>query len=150
MHISNPAAPNLTHIFDELNKLGYIKLSHTIPPLEELKRRAYCKWHNSFSHATNDCNVFRRQIQSAVNEGRLVVPQIQIDNNHFPVHAVELQNLKVLIWPSQTESTKGKNVVIGEPRSEQKKKSLEASSKNSTLGGHDQKKGAGSVLTGQD
>jgi hypothetical protein len=30
--------------------------------MEELKRRAYCKWHNSFSHATNDCNVFRRQI----------------------------------------------------------------------------------------
>jgi len=56
-------------IFDELNRLGCIKLSHTILPLEELKRHVYCKWHNSFSHATNDCNVFRRQIQSAVNEG---------------------------------------------------------------------------------
>ena len=55
-------------IFDELNKLGYIKLSHAITPLEELKRHAYCKWHNSFSHATNNCNVFRRQIQSAINE----------------------------------------------------------------------------------
>ena len=104
-------------IFDELNKLGHIKLSHAIPPLEELKRRAYCKWHNSFSHGTNDCNVFRRQIQSAVNEGRLVVPQMQIDNNHFHVHTVDLQNTKVLIRPSQAESTKGKNVVIGEPRS---------------------------------
>ena len=61
-------------IFDELNKLGYIKLSHAVPLLEELKRHAYCKWHNSFSHATNDCNMFRRQIQSAINEGRLVVP----------------------------------------------------------------------------
>ena len=30
-------------IFDELNRLGYIKLSHVIPPLEELKRHAYCK-----------------------------------------------------------------------------------------------------------
>ena len=30
-------------IFDELNKLGYIKLSHAIPSLEELKRHAYCK-----------------------------------------------------------------------------------------------------------
>ena len=124
-------------IFDELNKLGYIKLSHAVPPLEELKRHAYCKWHNSFSHATNDCNVFRRQIQSAVNEGRLVVPQMQIDNNPFPVHTVEFQNPKVLIRPSQAESTKGNNVVIGEPRSEQKKKSLEASSKNSTLGGQE-------------
>ena len=75
---------------------------------------------------------------------------MQIDNNPFPVHTVELQNPKVLIRPNQDESTKGKNMVIGEPRFEQMKKSLEASSKNSTLGGHDQKKGAGSVLTGQD
>jgi hypothetical protein len=45
-------------IFDELLKNGNIKLTHTIPPMEELKRHAFCKWHNSFSHATNDCNVF--------------------------------------------------------------------------------------------
>jgi hypothetical protein len=44
-------------IFNELHKGGYIKLSHTLSPLEELKRRVYCKWHNSYSHATNDCNV---------------------------------------------------------------------------------------------
>ena len=54
--------------FDELLRSGNIKLSHTIPPLEELKRRAYCKWHNS-SYATNDCNIFRQHIQSLVNEG---------------------------------------------------------------------------------
>jgi hypothetical protein len=41
-------------IFDELHKNGNIKLTHTIPPIDELKRHAYCKWHNSFSHATND------------------------------------------------------------------------------------------------
>ena len=74
---------------------------------------------------------------------------MQIDNNPFPMHTVDFQNPKVLIWPNQDESTKGKNVVIGEPRSEQKKKSLEASSKSSTLGGQDQKKGARSVQTGQ-
>jgi len=56
-------------IFDELLKNGNIRLSHAIPSAEELKRHAYCKWHNSFSHATNDCNVFRRQVQSAVDEG---------------------------------------------------------------------------------
>ena len=28
-------------IIDELYKNGYIKMSHVIPPLEELKRRAY-------------------------------------------------------------------------------------------------------------
>jgi hypothetical protein len=50
-------------IFDELLCLGQIKITHVIPPLEKLKRRAYCKFHNSHSHATNDCNVFRRQVQ---------------------------------------------------------------------------------------
>jgi hypothetical protein len=54
-------------IFDELLKNGNIKLTHNIPPIDELKRRAYCKWHNSFSHATHDCNVFCRQVQSAIN-----------------------------------------------------------------------------------
>ena len=43
-------------------------MSHAIPSLEELKHHAYCKWHNSTSHATNDCNVFRRQVQSAIND----------------------------------------------------------------------------------
>ena len=47
-------------IFDELLLLGHLEVTHIIPPLEELKRRAYCKFHNSSSHATNDCNVFRR------------------------------------------------------------------------------------------
>ena len=47
-------------IFDELLKFGYIRINYTLPSADELKRRAYCKYHNSFSHATNDCNVFRR------------------------------------------------------------------------------------------
>jgi hypothetical protein len=48
-------------IFDELLKNGNIKINHTVPSAaDELKRHAYCKWHNSFSHATNYCNVFRR------------------------------------------------------------------------------------------
>jgi hypothetical protein len=47
-------------IFDELLKNGNIKINHIVPSVDELKRRAYCKWHNSFSHSTNDCNVFRR------------------------------------------------------------------------------------------
>jgi hypothetical protein len=46
-------------IFDELLKNGKIKIDYTIPPTDELKHHAYCEWHNSFSHATNDCNVFR-------------------------------------------------------------------------------------------
>jgi hypothetical protein len=46
-------------ICDELHKARCIKMPHTIPPLDELKQKAYCRWHNSFCHATNDCNIFR-------------------------------------------------------------------------------------------
>jgi hypothetical protein len=56
-------------IFDELLKNGSIKINHIVPSVDELKRHAYYKWHNSFSHVTNNYNVFRRQIQSAINEG---------------------------------------------------------------------------------
>jgi hypothetical protein len=52
-------------------KSGNIKMTHNIPPVYELKRKAYYKWHNHFSHATNDCNVFHQRIQSAINEGQL-------------------------------------------------------------------------------
>ena len=80
----------------------------------ELKRHGYWKWYNSFSHATNDCNVFHTQIQLAINEGRLVLYHMQIDQNSFPVHTVELQNPKVLFWPNQAESTKRKNIIFDE------------------------------------
>ena len=132
-------------IFDELYKNGYIKMSHVIPPLEELKRRVYCKFHNTFSHATNDCNVLRRQIQSAVNEGRIIVPQMKVDQNPFPAHThvLELSNPNILIRPNQAESTKRKNIIIGEERSEPSKshqetpakKVSEDSLKNSARGG---------------
>ena len=95
-------------IFDELIRSGNIKLSHVIPPLEELKRHAYCKWHNSFSHTTNDCNVFCRRVQSAVNEGRLEMHEIQVDKLSSPVHTIDLDNAKVLIRPEQAEGAKGK------------------------------------------
>ena len=75
-------------IFDELTKLGKIKFSHTIPSTDELKRRAYCKLQNTFSQATNDCNVLHRQIQSATNEGQLVVPAMQVNQNPFSVHTL--------------------------------------------------------------
>jgi hypothetical protein len=60
-------------IFDLLLQQGQIKLSqfHTIPYAEELKRMKYCKWNNATSHDTNDCKIFRQQIQSAIQQGRL-------------------------------------------------------------------------------
>ena len=108
-------------IFDAMLKDKYIRLSHTIPPFEELKRRAYCKFHNSFSHATNDCNVFRRQIQSAINDGRLSFADMQIDKQPFPLNTLELHGKKVLIRHEVGVSACENNVVVGDPRNSKEK-----------------------------
>ena len=100
-------------IFDELLKNGNIKIDYIVPPADELKRRAYCKWHNSFSHATNDCNVFRRQIQSAINEGRL---KFQEDTEPFPMNVIDFNGKKVLIRPNTADKGKDKEVIIGNAR----------------------------------
>jgi hypothetical protein len=101
--------PKCDSIFDYILQEKQIKLAsnQVIPSSEQLKKYAYCKWHNSYSHATNNCNVFHRQVQSAINKGQLKFvesPQMKFDGK------------KVLVQPSQAESTKGKEVVIGEER----------------------------------
>ena len=53
-------------------------------------------------------------------KGRLVIPAMQIDQNPFPVHTLELTNPQVLIWQNQAESAKEKNVIICEERTEEK------------------------------
>jgi len=60
-------------IFDFLLQEGQIKLSpnHVIPSAEELKKMKYCKRHNATSHNTNECKVFRQQLQSAIESGRI-------------------------------------------------------------------------------
>jgi hypothetical protein len=103
-------------IFDELLKNGNIKINRSVPSTDELKRRAYCKWHNSFSHATNDCNVFRRQIQSAINEGRLKFQEMQVDTEPFPMNMIDFKGKNVLIRPNTADKEKGKEVIIGNTR----------------------------------
>ena len=60
---------------------------------------------------------------------------------------LELNNPKVLVRPSQAESTKGKNVVIGDERPE-KKLTLQTSQGAKILGGQDKKKKADNKSTG--
>ena len=105
-------------IFDELLKSGKIKITHAIPSADELKKRAYCKWHNSFSHSTNDCTVFRRQVQSAVNERQLSFPEMQVDKQPLlaGTYTLELSGKKVLTRPEVADMEKMENLVIGNPR----------------------------------
>jgi hypothetical protein len=62
------------------------------PTAQELKGRSYCKWHDSFTHSTSGCKELRRQIQSAIEQGRLILGQtaMKVDTQHFPsVNMVE-------------------------------------------------------------
>ena len=76
---------------------------------------------------------------------------MQTDQNHFPVHALELSNPKVLIRLHQAESAKGKNVIVGEERHERRvlqNKTSRVVAKASMLGGQDKEKGADSMSIG--
>ena len=58
-------------IFDLLLKEKLLKLpeNHKLPTTQELQGRPYCKWHHSFTHATNDCKELRRLIQLVIEQG---------------------------------------------------------------------------------
>ena len=83
-------------IFDLLLSEGQIKLKpyHKIPTDQELKNIKYCKWHNATSHDTNECKVFRQQIQSAIEQGRLKfeTPKkpMKIDGHPFLANMVDV------------------------------------------------------------
>jgi hypothetical protein len=58
------------------------------------------------------------QVQSAINERQLKFaesPYMKLDKYQFSMNMnmVELNGKKVLVQPSQAESTKGKEVIIG-------------------------------------
>ncbi|KAK1663007.1 hypothetical protein QYE76_051166 [Lolium multiflorum] len=75
-------------IFDLLLKEKQLKLpeGHKIPTAQEMNGRPYCKWHHSFTHITNDCKELRRQIQTAIEQGRLILGQfvMKVDTHPFP------------------------------------------------------------------
>jgi hypothetical protein len=106
-------------LFDVLLQNNVIRLrdGHVIPSLEQLTKRSDCKWHNSFSHFTNECNYFRRQIQSGLVDGPLSFGEgskMKLDRDPFPINVIDFDGKKVLIRADQEDSTKGKNVVFAD------------------------------------
>ena len=70
----------------------------------DAKEQEYCKWHNSFDHSTQKCNMFRQIIKSAINSGRLKFAHAQESDQlksiglykigqHGPVHVT----MKILV-----------------------------------------------------
>ena len=74
--------------FNHLLEGKIIKLPDDVklPYLEELKGKKYCKWHNSWTHSTNNCSIFRDRIQDLIRKGKLKFPEKQmgIDEDPFP------------------------------------------------------------------
>jgi hypothetical protein len=96
-----------------------IRLSegHVVPSAEQLAKRKYCKWHDSYSHTTIECNYFRRHRQSALNDGQLTLDEgaeMKLDTNLFPVSMVNLEEKKILVHSDQTDTTWGKNVIVSD------------------------------------
>ena len=71
-----------------------MKPYHKIPSEDELKNMNYCKWHNATSHDTNECKVFRQQIQMAFEQGRLKFEtpkkMMKIDGHPFATNMVDV------------------------------------------------------------
>jgi len=96
-------------IFDFLLQEGQIKLSpnHVIPSAEELKKIKYYKWHNATSHSTNECKVFRQQLQSAIESGRIKFDNsktqklMKIDQHPFPTNMLDAKG-KTKVLTSET------------------------------------------------
>jgi hypothetical protein len=107
-------------IFDLLLQQGQIKLSqfHTTPSAE-LKRMKYYKWHNAMSHDTNDCKIFRQQMQSAIEHGKLkfetpakAEKPMKIDQHPFPTNTVDVSSKDMSrVKMLTSESTKNKGFV---------------------------------------
>jgi hypothetical protein len=88
------------HIFDLLLREKQLKLpeGHKFPTAQELQGRPYCKWHHLFTHTTNDYKELRRQIQSAIEQGRLILGQftMKVDTRPFSsVNMVEVTGMQV-------------------------------------------------------
>ncbi|KAM1980621.1 hypothetical protein ACFX15_037214 [Malus domestica] len=81
-------------IFDQLLSARIIKLrpGHNIPKAEELKGKIYCKYHNSSKHTTNNCIVFRDNIQSWIDNGKLRFSEkkMSVDTDPFPMATVNM------------------------------------------------------------
>nr|AAM08874.1 Hypothetical protein with similarity to putative retroelements [Oryza sativa Japonica Group] len=79
-------------IFDLLlrEKQIHLPAGHMIPSAIELGKRKYCKWHSTGSYSTNECKVFRQQIQSAIEQRRIKFDDpkksMEINGNPFPVN----------------------------------------------------------------
>jgi hypothetical protein len=106
-------------LFDLLLWGGVIRLTegHVIANANILAKKTYYKWRDSYTHTANKCNYFWQQVQSVINDGRLILGdggKMKLNMDPFPIGMVELMDKKVLVRTDQAETTKDKNVLISD------------------------------------
>jgi len=72
-----------------------------IPPLEQRKKRSFCKYHNYFGHKTSRCSLFRDLIQKGLNEGMQKFgdkPQPQMQADSDPLKDVDMMYTEIAGW----------------------------------------------------
>src|SRR4051812_2388097 len=120
-------------IFDLLVSDGQIIFPPGLknPPLEQKKKRGFCKFHNFLGHKTSQCVLFRDLVQKALKEGRLQFGEkpkssMQVDTDPLQVeeaHYTELADVMMVettdgFVRKQNGATDGKvlNMVYPEPK----------------------------------
>ena len=85
--------------------------NHVIPSADELKKVKYCKWHNATSHNTNECKVFRQQLQSAIEFGRIKFDSskaqkpMKIDQHPFPRNMLDAKGKTKVLTSEAAEKS---------------------------------------------
>ena len=111
-------------IFDLLFQQGQIKLStnHTIPSAVELKNCKYCKWYNSVSHNTCECMVFSKEVQSAIDQGRIkfdaLAKSMKVDEHPITTNMVEVKDQETKMGAKILTSDQAKRSGAVDPRAQ--------------------------------
>jgi hypothetical protein len=87
------------------NNVIHLSEGHIIPPPDKVAKGKYCKWHDTFSHTTNECNYFSRRVKLALNDGCFTLRdghKMKLDTDPFPtgVNMINFEENKVLVRES--------------------------------------------------
>lgn len=98
-------------IFDFLVVDGQIIVPKGLktPPLEQRKKRGFCRFHTFLGHKTSNCVLFRDLVQKTLTEGRLkfgdkAKAQMKIDIDPLQVsYAMYIEPINCLMVEASTE-----------------------------------------------
>jgi hypothetical protein len=97
------------HVFYVLLKNNFIRIidHNALPSFQNLEELIYCKWHNSSDHNTSNCNVFRRVIQSAIDNRQLRFFEAQ---QKYQLDSIGLDGKQVFNWLALVDSLKDQDL----------------------------------------